>query len=118
MSHKSENVHRKFHKLSEACQDLQWNHDTSTPHRSETNGVAERAVRKVTEGTSIARVQSGLLEEWWDCATECQETQQGQLYSGLPDMAEEGRKKREVRAVFEVMANVAFAHEGDPVDAR
>ena len=33
-------------------------------------------------------------------------------------MAEEGRKKREVRAVFEVMANLAFAHEGDSVDAR
>ena len=27
-----------------ACQELQWNHDTSTPHRSETHGVAERAV--------------------------------------------------------------------------
>ena len=26
-----------------ACQELQWNHDTSTLHRSETNGVAERA---------------------------------------------------------------------------
>ena len=30
-----------------ACQDLQWKHDTSTPHHSETNGVAERAVRRV-----------------------------------------------------------------------
>ena len=25
--------------------DLSWNHCTSTPHRSETNGIAERAVR-------------------------------------------------------------------------
>ena len=26
-----------------ACEDLSWNHCTSTPHRSETNGIAERA---------------------------------------------------------------------------
>ena len=30
-----------------ACEDLSWNHCTSTPHRSETNGIAERAVRRV-----------------------------------------------------------------------
>ena len=35
-----------------ACEDLSWNHCTSTPHRSETNGIAERAVRRVKEGTS------------------------------------------------------------------
>ena len=29
------------------CEDLSWNHCTSTPHRSETNGIAERAVRRV-----------------------------------------------------------------------
>ena len=34
------------------CEDLSWNHCTSTPHRSETNGTAERAVRRVKEGTS------------------------------------------------------------------
>ena len=28
-----------------ACQDLQWAHDTKTPHRSEYNGTADRAVR-------------------------------------------------------------------------
>ena len=27
-----------------ACEDLFWNHNTSIPLRSETNGVAERAV--------------------------------------------------------------------------
>ena len=32
------------------CGDLSWNHCTSTPHRSETNGIAERAVRRVKEG--------------------------------------------------------------------
>ena len=39
-------------------------HDTSTSYRSETNGVAERTVRRVKEGTATARVQSGLPEEW------------------------------------------------------
>ena len=32
------------------CEDLSWNHCTSTPHRSETNEIAERAVRRVKEG--------------------------------------------------------------------
>ena len=32
----------------------------STPHRSETNGIAERAVRIVKEGTSAVLLQSGL----------------------------------------------------------
>ena len=31
--------------FGKACEDLSWNHCTSTPHRSETNGIAERAVR-------------------------------------------------------------------------
>ena len=32
--------------FGKACEDLSWNHCTSTPHRSETNGIAERAVRR------------------------------------------------------------------------
>ena len=42
---------------SKACQALHWNHDTSTLHRSEPNGVAERAVRIVKEGTAMALVK-------------------------------------------------------------
>ena len=38
--------------FGKACEDLSWNHCTSTPHRSETDGIAERAVRRVKEGTS------------------------------------------------------------------
>ena len=45
--------------FTKACVDLLWNHDKSTPHRSDTNGIAERAVR-VKEGTSTLLVQSGL----------------------------------------------------------
>ena len=35
------------------------------PHRFETNGIAERAVRRVKEGTSAILVQSSLDEKWW-----------------------------------------------------
>ena len=53
------------------CEDLSWNHCTSTPHRSETNGIVERAVRRVKEGTSAVLLQSGLVENWWADSMEC-----------------------------------------------
>ena len=34
--------------LGKYCEELSWNHRTSTPYRSETNGIAERAVRHVS----------------------------------------------------------------------
>ena len=40
-------------------------------HRSETNGIAERAVRRVKEGTSAVLLQSGLHESWWADSMEC-----------------------------------------------
>ena len=51
--------------FGKACEDLSWNHCTSTPHRSETDGIAERALRRVKEGTSAVLLQSGLNESWW-----------------------------------------------------
>ena len=48
--------------FGKASEDLSWNYCTSTPHRSETNGIAERAVRRVKEGTSAVLLQSGLDE--------------------------------------------------------
>ena len=48
--------------FGKACEDISWNHCTSTPHRSETNGIAERAVRRIKEGTSAVLLQSGLNE--------------------------------------------------------
>ena len=57
--------------FGKACEDLSWNHRTSTPHRSETNGIAERAVRRVKEGTSAVLLQSGLDENWWADSMEC-----------------------------------------------
>ena len=57
--------------FGKACEDLSWNHCTSTPHRSETNGIAERAVRRGKEGTSAVLLQSGLNESWWADSMEC-----------------------------------------------
>ena len=57
--------------FGKACEDLSWNHCTSTPHRSETNGIAERAVSSVKEGTSAVLLQSGLNESWWADSMEC-----------------------------------------------
>ena len=57
--------------FGKACEDLSWNHCTSTPHRLETHGIAERAVRRVKEGTSAVLLQSGLDEKWWAASMEC-----------------------------------------------
>ena len=57
--------------FGKACEDLSWNHCTSTPHRSETNGIAERAVRRIKEGTSAVLLQSGLDEKWWADSMDC-----------------------------------------------
>ena len=43
-------TNRQLDGIWKTCEDLSWNHRTSTPHRSETNGIAERAVRRVKEG--------------------------------------------------------------------
>ena len=58
-----------------ACEDLSWNHCTSEPHRSETNGIAERAVRRVKEGSSAVLLQSGLNEILWNVIPICETSQ-------------------------------------------
>ena len=57
--------------FGKACEDLSWNHCTSTPHRSRTNGIAEGAVHRVKEGTSAVLLQSGLDEKRWADSMEC-----------------------------------------------
>ena len=57
--------------FGKACEDLSWNHCAATPHRLETNGIAERAVRRVKEGTSAVLLHSGLNENWWADSVEC-----------------------------------------------
>ena len=53
------------------CEEFSWNHCSSSPHRSEINGAAERAVRGVKEGTSVVLLQSGLGNEGWADLMEC-----------------------------------------------
>ena len=57
---KSQWLHDFSLEFGKSCEDLSWNHCTSTPHRSKTNGVAERAVRIVKDGTSAVLLQPGL----------------------------------------------------------
>ena len=57
--------------FGKSCEDLSWNHCTSTPHRSEINGIGERAVRRSKEGTSAVLLQSGLDKEWWTDSVGC-----------------------------------------------
>ena len=45
---------------------------TTKPVRSQKQmGIAERAVRRVMEGTSAVLLQTGLNESWWADSTEC-----------------------------------------------
>ena len=60
-----------FLEFGKACEDLSWNRCTSAPHRSETNGIAERAMRRVKQNTSAVLLQSGLNESWWADSMEC-----------------------------------------------
>ena len=55
--------------FGKACEDL--SHCTSTPHRSETNVIAQRAVLRVKEGTSAVLLQPVLDESWWADSMEC-----------------------------------------------
>ena len=46
--------------FGKACEELSWDHCTPTPHSSETNDIAQHAVRRVKEGTSAVLLQSSL----------------------------------------------------------
>ena len=57
--------------FGKSCKEVSWNHCTSTPHSSETNGIAEREARRIKEGTSAVVLQSGLDKEWWADSMQC-----------------------------------------------
>ena len=78
--------------FGKACEDLSWNHCTSTPRRSETNGIAERAVRRVKEGTSAVLLQSGLDEKWCADSMECYT-----YLRNIQDLLSDGRNAYERR---------------------
>ena len=57
--------------FGKSCEELSWNHCTSTPHRSETNGFAQRAVCRAKEERSAVLLQSGLGTEWRAESMDC-----------------------------------------------
>ena len=77
--------------FGKACEDLSWNHCTSTPHRSETNGNAERPVRRNKEGMCAVFLQSGLNENWWADSMECYT-----YLRNVTDLLSDGKTPRDV----------------------
>ena len=57
--------------FGKSCEELSRNHCTSTSHRSEANGITERAERGVKEGTSAVLLQSHMGNDWWTDSMEC-----------------------------------------------
>ena len=53
------------------CEELSWNHRTTTRHQSDTSGIAERAARRAKEETSAVLLQSGSDDQWWLDSMEC-----------------------------------------------
>ena len=57
--------------FGKACEDLSWNHCTSTPHRSETNGIAERPVRRLRKERLRYCCNEAWMKKWWADSMEC-----------------------------------------------
>ena len=57
--------------IVKAGRNLRTCHDTSTPYRSATNGVAEREIRNVLEGTRTLLEHSGLPTSYWPYSSRC-----------------------------------------------
>ena len=77
-----------------ACQDSNRDHDASTPHRAEANGIAERAARRATESTSAQFSRNRVYQTdggekhgracRWEDAVRLQNNKHTQLH--LPDI--------------------------------
>ena len=57
--------------LHATCRELGIRHDTSDPHRSETNGAIERCNRTVIEGARCLLFQPGMPYKYWKHAIKC-----------------------------------------------
>ena len=53
----------------ESAKELGWMYDTSTPERSETNGIAERDMQDVRQGATSALLEAGCYPEHWPHAS-------------------------------------------------
>ncbi len=59
------------HKWRGACKAMGIMPDVAAPHRPQTNGVAEMAVRRVFEGTRAVLLASGLPHRRWADVARC-----------------------------------------------
>jgi hypothetical protein len=71
--HVGDNVVTRFFsdgspELKKAAAELQWVHETSTPHRPQTNGLMEITNRSLKEGTAAVLYASGFNHAWWPLA--------------------------------------------------
>ena len=57
--------------LVNACRVLGYRHHPSTENRPQSNGVAERSMRRILEGTRAALHDSGLNRRYWHLAMRC-----------------------------------------------
>ena len=58
--------------FGKTCEDLSWNHRTSTPHRCETNGIADRAIRRIKRRELLlCRCNLAWMKKWWSASMEC-----------------------------------------------
>ena len=58
----------KAPQLKKACDKMGWRQNTSVPYISKSNGVAERNLRTVLEGTRVNLEQAGLHHSYWSHA--------------------------------------------------
>ena len=56
--------------LRKAATELGWPQSKSLPYRSETNAIAERAVRETLDGIRTILLHAGFTPEWWPDAIE------------------------------------------------
>ena len=75
-----------------SCEESSWNHCTSTPQRSGTSAVAERARCSIKGGTSAVLLQSGLDNEWMADSMEC-----NCYLRNIPDLLSDGKTPHERR---------------------
>ena len=57
--------------FGKAYDELSWNHCKSTPHRSETNGIADKQYAESRKALMQVVLQSGLDEKWWADSMGC-----------------------------------------------
>ena len=84
--------------LTKAVRDFGAAHGVAVPHRPQTNGVAERAVRAVVEGARTLLDQAGMDRRFWPYAsvgiTALRTTSLSGTATvlGMPDMAKDSSK--------------------------